>query len=158
MAQSQPEFGLTLPILLLCCSEFLKRVLEIWRPWSRNGLGGDQRRSPRSRFHSTNPASFLDLRSQPNATFAFSSKLASQRGMPLAQTKVVFAPELHRTLSSFTCVLRSFPVGSTAIDERPQMAAHWPIPRRPSGCCLGHVGRLDDLLFRRGQRRHLENS
>src|ERR1019366_5126970 len=36
MAQAQPEFGLTLPILLLCCSEFLKRVLEIWRPWSRN--------------------------------------------------------------------------------------------------------------------------
>ncbi len=37
MAHAQPEFGLTLPILLLCCSEFLKRALEIWRPWSRNG-------------------------------------------------------------------------------------------------------------------------
>src|ERR1017187_8881005 len=36
MAQAQPEFGLTLPILLLCCSEFLKRALEIWRPWSIN--------------------------------------------------------------------------------------------------------------------------
>src|ERR1022692_577128 len=36
MAQAQPEFGLTLPILLLCCSEFLKRAFEIWRPWSIN--------------------------------------------------------------------------------------------------------------------------
>src|SRR5664280_1134792 len=36
MAQAQPEFGLTLPILLPCCSEFLKRALEIWRPWSIN--------------------------------------------------------------------------------------------------------------------------
>src|ERR1017187_5005479 len=36
MAQAQPEFGLTLPILLLCCAEFLKRALEIWRPWSIN--------------------------------------------------------------------------------------------------------------------------